>query len=108
MNLLAYSRQDKNTTEPPAGRGQEAAMAAVRTAVVRRLHDTHHRQLCQGRDPYVLSAPLFVDVFVGEYSSSLAWKAGNAGIEHVGLMTDCVNTFRIRRLRPVQTDARRR
>ena len=51
---LTNSRQNTIPAEPPPRRGPEATVAAVRRAMVRGLHNAHHRQLRQGRHPYVI------------------------------------------------------
>jgi hypothetical protein len=45
------SRQDPDTAQPQAGRGAEAAVAAIRPPVVCRVHDADHWQLGQGGHP---------------------------------------------------------
>ena len=47
------SRQDTDTAQPQVGRRAEAAVAAIRQAVVCRVHDADHWQLGQGGDSYV-------------------------------------------------------
>ena len=47
------SRQDADTTQSQVGRRAEAAVAAIRQAVVCRVHDADHWQLGQGGDSYV-------------------------------------------------------
>jgi len=49
-SLTQDSRKDTITTQPKITRRQEAAMAAIRQAVVCWVHDTDHRQLAEGRD----------------------------------------------------------
>ncbi len=47
------SRQDTDTAQSQVGRRAEAAVAAIRKAVVCRVHDADHWQLGQGGDSYV-------------------------------------------------------
>jgi len=49
-SLTQDSRKDTITTQPKITRRQEAAMAAIRQAVVCWMHDTDHWQLAEGWD----------------------------------------------------------
>lgn len=57
-SCLLNSREDAGAAKHPAARKQEAAVAAVRSAVVRRLHHPRRRQRPQGRHPCVSAIPL--------------------------------------------------
>src|SRR3954466_12980909 len=49
------SRQNSDATQPQITRRQEAAMAAIRCAMVRGLHDTYSGKLAEGWNTYVVS-----------------------------------------------------
>ncbi|QYS96844.1 Tricarboxylate transport protein [Trichoderma simmonsii] len=67
------SRKDKVAAQQTASRGQEAAMATLRSAVVCGMHHAHHRQLCQGGNPYAIITQLAI--WICGYKV-LTWVAG--------------------------------
>lgn len=66
------SRKDKVAAQQTASRGQEAAMATLWSAVVCGMHHAHHRQLCQGGNPYARITQLAICIYKSKILTRMA------------------------------------